>query len=974
MSIFRKRKRGKKDGRQRLSKYVEGRDYVFAKVSNTKHLYSFQSHPRNLPLTTVLVEFKNLPSLRKKIKDQKKFNTLLKYKIKQCSWVFNDDSGFAITIKPPHMSEGDEGAIHSVPMNKKMRKAQKTKELQALVDLFPFSDPHGKPNEKSRKKRVNKEKARQKKKAQKWKKKFSRKKTDVQPSRHYELRAQFNKTDVLVELQEYVLSFDATPRKKLNDSHVGQILHMAAKNIFTPLPYFPPKHIPHVRVKASSSRCTVEVVDKPISENWSHRSHVQKILVLVMLHCSESSFQKHFGSRRFLTRYINLLQSPDELEREYVQVILVMIHRLGTKTMKELLCRLISNAIGSFTSDSINQKAYTAGTTIRALLMIILKAPSICGPDGWRVVLPLYWSSMQCFVRYHQEMFKCILKFVSDDHKLVAPITSSLLRHWSRSNAFKQLSYLDQLFAIFLELVKRWEPSNSKNQAPALAANEWYYMDEDKIHLEKNISSVFQQLCLCIVGNHYDVSQAALRVLDHPAVFFPYIINPDPIKETSATTATTTMTTMTTLTTTKAKHGLAEYERIHNHFLPGVYKAFRRQVEIHMYIEVRKTLDTLMGIMEKHWPTLCQQCVEEQEERILWEQQRKVQKQVSNQRLIQLSQEQQKKLNEKKKQMDAMNIIFSRDSTGEQKKTKGLRNYESHNTTMSGSSQSVPWNMREIQAQRKRTWSLWEEGKRPTTRRGTCPLSFEQVAQQHRRKNSLELLAATSSTDVKVDTGNPRLSLPRHGSLKILEPVFTKEEIATEEKQVVLSPKEEFNSLSPKLTEMSISSSPKCVSPKSEDAAMFPKIEQKQIFSPDIVDSEENSEDQKDEKERDDSSEESVVSTCSQSQSYSQSQSGLYSELFVDGMEISQLSQISIDCSRIEVSQSFKLEHSSDDDDLDLDLNAKNEYDEDSSQEIFSAARAAQLSLLLGESSQTETKAEHRLSVADTRLTVLDTT
>merc|ERR1712087_714014 len=118
--------------------------------------------------------------------------------------------------------------------------------------------------------------------------------------------------------------------------------------------------------------------------------------------------------------------------------------------------------------------------------------------------------------------------------------------------------------------------------------------------------------------------------------------------------------------------------------------------------------------MEKHWPTLCQQCVEEEEERILSEKAYKLKKQQSDQLLLQLSQEGQKKQDERIKQMKL--AIKSQEVEG-----------------------MSEWNVSDIQEKRKRTWSQWDEGKRSIARRGTCPLSFEQVAQQRQRRNSLEL-------------------------------------------------------------------------------------------------------------------------------------------------------------------------------------------------------------------------------------------
>eukprot|EP00463_Aulacantha_scolymantha_P004185 TRINITY_DN5187_c0_g1_i1.p2 TRINITY_DN5187_c0_g1~~TRINITY_DN5187_c0_g1_i1.p2 ORF type:complete len:65 (-),score=12.31 TRINITY_DN5187_c0_g1_i1:161-355(-) len=49
-------------------------------------------------------------------------------------------------------------------------------------------------------------------------------------------------------------------------------------------------------------------------------------------------------------------------------------------------------------------------------------------------------------------------------------------------------------------------------------------------------------------------------------------------------------------------------------------RLFRRTVGTRIYIEVRKTMDTLMGLMEAKWPAICKRAVEEEQARILQEQ------------------------------------------------------------------------------------------------------------------------------------------------------------------------------------------------------------------------------------------------------------------------------------------------------------------------------------------------------------------
>lgn len=97
---------------------------------------------------------------------------------------------------------------------------------------------------------------------------------------------------------------------------------------------------------------------------------------------------------------------------------------------------------------------------------------------------------------------------------------------------------------------------------------------------------LFNQICTCLEGQHYEVSVAAIRILDHPAVFFPFVLAPnvEPAE------------TLPDGTLDARKHPV----------LSVIYRSFRRVVANHDYVEVRKTIHTLMGLLEEHWGDVCE--------------------------------------------------------------------------------------------------------------------------------------------------------------------------------------------------------------------------------------------------------------------------------------------------------------------------------------------------------------------------------
>lgn len=218
------------------------------------------------------------------------------------------------------------------------------------------------------------------------------------------------------------------------------------------------------------------------------------------------------------------------------------------------------------------------------MLIVLAEVLPLCDSELFtRAILPLYGIPIHCLVRFHEELFKCVTLFISRQHSLCVPITKYFLRHWPKRSAFKELIFLDQVHAIFLQLVQRREQATPKNNdgsiSQVLPFNQWYYTKEDKVHLEKHIEPLFQRICECISGTHYDVSQAAVKIVDHPAVFFPYVLFPVHPQDTAG----------------HAELDPDSEERLQaemslNPLLIYVYKGFRRTVATHLYIEVRKTV------------------------------------------------------------------------------------------------------------------------------------------------------------------------------------------------------------------------------------------------------------------------------------------------------------------------------------------------------------------------------------------------
>jgi hypothetical protein len=104
---------------------------------------------------------------------------------------------------------------------------------------------------------------------------------------------------------------------------------------------------------------------------------------------------------------------------------------------------------------------------------------------------------------------------------------------------------------------------------------------------------LFNRICTTLEGEHYEVSVAAIRILDHPAVFFPFVLAPKVPEPKTLPDGTI---------------------EVRDHpVLSRIYRSFRRVVANHDYMDVRKTINTLMGLLEDHWSDVCENEIRQEE-------------------------------------------------------------------------------------------------------------------------------------------------------------------------------------------------------------------------------------------------------------------------------------------------------------------------------------------------------------------------
>jgi len=244
-------------------------------------------------------------------------------------------------------------------------------------------------------------------------------------SKHVEI-----KRETLLELKDYVNS--PSGQKIFKEDNIPAIISMVRVNIFRALPK--PKGVIDLEDE--------EMFQEP---SWPHLQIVYDFLLRFVMSAEVSAkVAKRHIDQQFCLCLINLFESEDVNEREYLKTIL---HRIYGKIMhhRGFIRRSISNSFYRF----VYETDYHPG--IAELLEILgsiingfakpLKAEHVSFLK--RALLPLH--KPRNIKYYHQHLAYCAVQFVEKDIDTVIPIVKSMCKWWPWTSSAKQLLLLAEL-------------------------------------------------------------------------------------------------------------------------------------------------------------------------------------------------------------------------------------------------------------------------------------------------------------------------------------------------------------------------------------------------------------------------------------------------------------------------------------------------------------------------------------------------
>lgn len=281
------------------------------------------------------------------------------------------------------------------------------------------------------------------------------------------------KRQTLLELVDYVSSVSS----KFNEVTMQEITKMITSNLFRSLPSsIHDNKLPDIFDPED---------DEPSMEpSWPHLQIVYEFLLrFVASSETDAKLAKRYIDHSFVLRLLDLFDSEDQREREYLKTIL---HRIYGKFMvhRPFIRKAINNIFYQFIFETekhngVAELLEILGSIINGFALPLKEEHKLF---LMRTLVPLH--KPKCLSMYHQQLSYCITQFVEKDFKLADMVIRGLLKYWPITNSSKEVMYLSELEEV-LESTQAAE-------------------------FQKCMVPLFRRIGRCINSSHFQVAERAL--------------------------------------------------------------------------------------------------------------------------------------------------------------------------------------------------------------------------------------------------------------------------------------------------------------------------------------------------------------------------------------------------------------------------------------------------------------------------------
>ncbi|KAK9068482.1 hypothetical protein SSX86_012596 [Deinandra increscens subsp. villosa] len=277
----------------------------------------------------------------------------------------------------------------------------------------------------------------------------------------------------LVELVDYVQSGSG----KITDGNQEEMVRMIAVNIFRGLP-------PSSHEHTGSENMEPDEEEPYLDPSWSHLQLVYELLLrYVVSSDTDAKVAKRFINHSFVLKLLDMFDSEDPRERDYLKTIL---HRIYGKFMvhRPFIRKAINNIFYRFIYETqrhngIGELLEILGSIINGFALPMKEEHKLFLV---RALIPLH--KPKSIAMYHQQLSYCITQFVEKDNKLADTVITGLLKYWPITNCQKETLFLGELEEV-LEATQATE-------------------------FQRCMVPLFRQIARCLKSSHFQTAERAL--------------------------------------------------------------------------------------------------------------------------------------------------------------------------------------------------------------------------------------------------------------------------------------------------------------------------------------------------------------------------------------------------------------------------------------------------------------------------------
>lgn len=276
------------------------------------------------------------------------------------------------------------------------------------------------------------------------------------------------KRQTLLELVDYITSANG----KFTETVIEEVIKMVSVNLFRSL-------APQPRENKVLEAFDLEEEEPLMDPAWPHLQIVYEFFLrFVASPETDAKLAKRYIDHSFVLKLLELFDSEDPREREYLKTIL---HRIYGKFMvhRPFIRKAINNIFFRFIFETEKHNGITEllevlGSIINGFALPLKEEHKLFLV---RALIPLH--KPKCLPMYHQPLSYCITQFVEKDYKLADTVIRGLLKYWPITNSSKEVMFLSELE----EVLEATQPAE----------------------FQRCMVPLFHQIARCLSSSHFQV-------------------------------------------------------------------------------------------------------------------------------------------------------------------------------------------------------------------------------------------------------------------------------------------------------------------------------------------------------------------------------------------------------------------------------------------------------------------------------------